>query len=204
MRDLLGRRERIGAPRVMQIRADRDILGNRQPGEGLCDLERARDAAPRKQVRREAGDIRAFEEDAAGGGAKKSGDDREQRRLARAVRADQRRDAPLLREERGLIDGEKSAEAARHVLDAEHLAAHVRRLNSPAMPRGAKATTRMSTQPKITRSSPGASPIRYLVTSPSVLTTSAPSSGPNTVPMPPMIGASRASTEIHGPYAMPA
>ena len=38
-----------------------------------------------------------------------------------------------------------------------------------------------------------------LVTSPSVRTTSAPSSGPYTVPMPPMIGASSASTEIQGP-----
>ena len=59
----------------------------------------------------------------------KSGDDREQGRFARAVWADQCRDAALLRKECGLVDGEKPAEAARHVLDAEHLAAHVRRLN---------------------------------------------------------------------------
>ena len=38
-----------------------------KPGEGLRDLEGARDAAPGEQVRREAGDIGAFEEDAAGG-----------------------------------------------------------------------------------------------------------------------------------------
>jgi hypothetical protein len=31
------------------------------------------------------------------------------------------------------------------------------------------------------------------------LTTRAPSSGPKTVPTPPIIGASRASIEIHGP-----
>ena len=43
----------------------------------------------------------------------------------------------------------------------------------------------------MTRSRPGAPPVTSLASSPSVLTTSAPSSGPNTVPMPPMIGASK-------------
>jgi hypothetical protein len=66
LRDLLGGRERVGAARVMQICADRDVLGDRQPGEGLRDLEGACDAAAGKQVRRKAGDIGAFEEDVAG------------------------------------------------------------------------------------------------------------------------------------------
>src|SRR4029434_8686794 len=44
--------------------------------------------------------------------------------------------------------------------------------------------------------SPGAWPVTSLVSSPSVRATSAPSSGPKTVPMPPMIGASSASIEM--------
>ena len=33
---------------MAQMRADRDVLAHRQPGEGLHDLEGARDAAPRR------------------------------------------------------------------------------------------------------------------------------------------------------------
>ena len=50
------------------------------------------------------------------------------------------------------------------------------------------------------RSRPGASPATYLAPSPSALQPpSAPISGPNTVPTPPMIGASSASIEIQVP-----
>ena len=79
-------------------------------------------------------------------GGEESGDDREQRGLAGAVRADQRGDAAGFAVNEAAIDGEQPAEAARDVLDAQHLG-HGRRLSRPAMPRGANATTTISTQP---------------------------------------------------------
>jgi hypothetical protein len=50
--------------RPRQMRADRDVLAHGQAGERLRDLERARDAAPRQQMRRLAGDLGALIEHA--------------------------------------------------------------------------------------------------------------------------------------------
>ncbi len=129
----------------MQVRADRDVLSDGQTGERLRDLERARDAAPREQMGGEAGDLIAAVEDAACGRQQEPGDDREQRGLAGAVRSDQRHDLSLLHGERRMIEREQPAETARDVFHAQHFA-HAR-LESPAMPRGANATTAISTQP---------------------------------------------------------
>ena len=77
-----------------EMRADRDVLAHGQPGERLRDLEGARDAAPRQQMRRHAGDVGALDRAMRPSlGAEEAGDDREQRGLAGAVRADQRGDA---------------------------------------------------------------------------------------------------------------
>ena len=61
----LGSGKRIGARGREQMRADRDVLPHRQAGKRLHDLEGARDAAPRQQVRRHAGDVVAGIDDAA-------------------------------------------------------------------------------------------------------------------------------------------
>ena len=115
VRDLRRRRRaRRRARGRDQMCADRDVLGDGQAGERLHDLERARDAAPGEAVRRLAGDVAAGIEDAAGARRQEAGDDGEQRRLAGAVRPDQRGDAARLGGERRLVDGEQAAEAFRH------------------------------------------------------------------------------------------
>ncbi len=110
----------------VEMRADRDVLAHGQPGERLHDLERARDAAPRKLVRRLAGDVGAVVEDAALGRREEARDDREQRGLAGAVRSDQRGDAAGVRGKRCAVDGEQAAEAFRDVLDAKQRLSHGR------------------------------------------------------------------------------
>ena len=61
----------------------------------------------------------AGEADAACARRKEAGDQGEQRRLAGAVRADQRRDAAGSARQRRAVDGAQAAEAARHALDRE-------------------------------------------------------------------------------------
>ena len=51
--------------------------------------------------------------------------------------------------------------------------------------------------------SPGNWPNRLRVSSASKCSTAAPSTGPHSVPMPPTIAATSASTELTGPKAMP-
>ena len=69
---------------------ERERLQRRQLVEQLVDLERAHDAAAHALVRREPGDVVAVEPDRAGGRLEHAGQQVDQRRLAGAVRADQR------------------------------------------------------------------------------------------------------------------
>src|SRR5438270_1267718 len=124
------------------MRADRDVLAYSQPGKRLRDLERARDSAPRQQVRGEVRDLLALVEHVALARLEEARDDREQRGLAGPVGSDQRDDLAFVRRQRGAVEREQPAETARDIIDAQDLA-HARRLNSPAMPRGANATTRL-------------------------------------------------------------
>ena len=192
------------------MRADRDVLAHGQAGERLHDLERARDAAPasrcggtpvmssppkRTRPRRR----------------EEAGDDREQRGLAGAVRADQRADAALLGGERGAgrrasrppkrcetFSTRSRAQPWRALRPAQRRGARGRR-PGPAMPRGANATTSTSTRRRSPDRGRGVAGTSLVRLARAMLHHQAPSSGPHSVPMPPTIGASSASTEIHGP-----
>ena len=72
------------------MRADGDVLAHGQPGEGLHDLEGARDAALREPCGGQPVMSLAAKRTARGRRLE-AGDDREQRGLAGAVRPDQRR-----------------------------------------------------------------------------------------------------------------
>ena len=121
---LFGNSERGGAGAMAQMRADQNVVAHRQPGERLHDLEGARDAAPRKPVRRLAGDVVAAIADAAGAGLEEPGDDGEQRGFAGAIRTDQSGDAGGRRRQRCGIDGQQPTKAARHALDGKQRLSH--------------------------------------------------------------------------------
>ena len=114
------------------MRPDCDVLPHAEARERLHDLERAGDAAAGEPVRRHADDIGAIVDDATCARRQEAGDDREQRGLAGAVRPDQRGDAPGRSGERGLIDGEQTAEALRHLLDPQQRLSHGRAPTPPA------------------------------------------------------------------------
>ena len=76
--------------------ADLHVLQHGERLEQLHELEGAHETAPRSPLRRKAGDVVAIEGDAAFGRRAEARDRVEQRRLAGAVRADDRRNAALL------------------------------------------------------------------------------------------------------------
>ena len=103
-----GRAGRRGQPQV---------LPHRELREQVVALERAGDAAPGHRVRAQALDRRALEPDAAAGRRELSGDDVEERGLARAVGADD--GAALARRhlERHVIERAQRSEGAGQRLD---------------------------------------------------------------------------------------
>ena len=145
------------------MRADRDVVVHGQSGERLHDLEGAGDAAPRQAVRGLAGDVGpAVQMRPSLGGRKPV-------MMANSVvlpapfgpiSAVMR---PASRGKRRAVEGQQTAEAPGHPLDAQERLSHGvcsgaaagcerrkrsrRSANTPAMPRGANATTRISTQP---------------------------------------------------------
>jgi hypothetical protein len=72
-------------------------------------------------MRRLAGDVVVAVQNPALAWREETRDDGKQRGLAGAVRADQRDDLALLGNERGLVEREQPAEAARDVFDAQKL-----------------------------------------------------------------------------------
>ena len=145
---------------MAQMRADQDVLAHREAGEGLHDLERARDPASRQLMRRQAGDGLPKIAHDAGARPLEAGDDGKQGGLARSVRSNQRGDAASRSRQRGGVHRQQTAEAARHAIDREQRLSHARppvlaRRDkrrrappiSPINPRGAKAIISTSTQP---------------------------------------------------------
>ncbi len=207
--DVAGGVERIRARGPRQVSADRDVFPHRQAYERLHDLEGAGDAAARQPMRRHAGDVGAIIDDAALTRRQESGDDREQRGLACAVRPISAVIWPAL----AVSDAPSTASRPPKRLETFSTrsrgsvtatppwtgqpAAQVNEDAGDATRReGNDNNQHAAVDDEIEARAP---PVTSLVNSPSVLTTSAPSSGPNTVPMPPMIGASSPSIEIHGP-----
>ena len=106
---LLAAREQPGAPalqlsqlrevlvpggfvELLPARADAEVLGHGQPEEEAAALRHMRDAESRAAARRCAREVGAVEHDAAGHRLDEPGDGAQDRRLAGAVRAEQRDD----------------------------------------------------------------------------------------------------------------
>jgi len=70
-------------------------------------------------VRRQAGELVRLEPGAAGLKTHVSGDDVDERRLARAIGADQAEDLPLLQLERDAVEGDDAAEPHRDIANLE-------------------------------------------------------------------------------------
>ncbi len=96
----------------------------------LRQLERPHEPAAGDRVGRQVVDRPAVEPDGAAACALEAGDDVEERRLARAVRADQRRDRAALDAEARAVHGADAAEALLDALDLEDGVTH--RAASPA------------------------------------------------------------------------
>ena len=76
------------APAFGESAGDDQILEHRHAAERLRNLKRAGDAKPAALGRRQTGDVAAFEQHASRIRRQHAGDDAEQRRFARAVRAE--------------------------------------------------------------------------------------------------------------------
>src|SRR5690606_41986734 len=74
----------------------------------------------RNSVRLQRRDVPPAEQDAPGIGMQETRDQAEQRRLARAIRPDQRRDLAFRHRERHVGHGLQAAEAARNLADVEN------------------------------------------------------------------------------------
>src|ERR1044072_3721194 len=128
--------------------AHADVFEHRETTEQLVDVEGARQAAPRALRLTHIRDVIAIEKDAAGVGLERAGDQVHQRRLAGAVRANQRVPRAALEREVYIARHRQRAEGAVQPLDLQG-GAHDFFLsekylpmlsNTPNTPRGANST----------------------------------------------------------------
>src|SRR5690242_9672350 len=99
----------------MHERTQHHVLQDGQARQGLHDLKCASDAKPGSAMRREFGNIFALEEDGSFVRMKESADQIENRGLARAIRADNKKDFPRVHRERDILDSDQTAETFRDV-----------------------------------------------------------------------------------------
>ena len=114
LRHGLGRGQRGHPSRLVQVRADGDVLAHGLRREGLHDLEGARQPLARIEVGRAAGDVLPVELNAAAVGNEEARHQREQRGLARAVGADQRRETALRHRQAHVLHRPEAAKTAGH------------------------------------------------------------------------------------------
>src|SRR6185312_5862249 len=171
------------------------ILDHRHRGEGRRDLERAADAAPPHLARRQAGDVRAFEQDLARVRRELAVDHVEAGGLAGAVRTDHGEEFARVDRETRFVDGVHAAERFAERADGEH--GHGARLlrssaaAAPTMPCGkASTSTRMMTPSSARQYS-----VWRITVSCSVAKNDAPTIGPVRVWMPPSSTMTRPSIE---------
>ena len=145
-----GRRERKIAGHARR-HSDQHVLQHGQAAAELDVLERARDAACRDAVRRYLQQRLAFEQDVAFGRPVEARDAVEHRRLAGAVRADQRMDRARRHLHRKAVERAQAAEADADVAQREQGFAHQRDprrpVMKPQMPRGMNMTARIRISP---------------------------------------------------------
>src|SRR6185436_13246478 len=95
------------------------VLIDRQLGEDIGALERAPHAEPADVVRRESGDVAAFQYHRARVGTEVAGDQVEQRRLAGAVGPDDGGDLAPGHAYTGVVDGHEAVEGLAHAAHLE-------------------------------------------------------------------------------------
>ena len=155
-----GHAPEIGSRAVALGDGETERFGGRQMREQLIDLKRARQAAPHAAVRREGGDVAALENDLTLGRLDDPGQKIDQRRLARAVGADQRPARARRQAEGHVVGGEQGAETPRESPRLERRRAHAApRPAVPGMTSEAARTTASRTRSRpistsATRSAP--------------------------------------------------
>ena len=126
---------------------DADVVGDRELGKDLGDLEGAGHAAPHPLVGSERSNVAALEPDRARGRREQAADQIEERRLAGAVRTDDRAQFARLDGQRHVVDGDQAAKALRCALDLKQGHAFAPLRSMPRTPRGKKRTTSTNTRP---------------------------------------------------------
>src|SRR5207247_847782 len=101
------------------VAAEQDVVEHRHVAEELDELEAPRDAVRRHPMRRQPGNLRALEGDAAARRSIETADAIQERRLARAVGADQRGQRPLLDPEAHAGERAQPLELERDALDTQ-------------------------------------------------------------------------------------
>src|SRR5581483_6606526 len=105
---------------VHRLHGETHVLVDAEMAEDVRDLERARDAQARALVRRERGDLAVFEPDPSFARRQQPAQKVEERRLARAVRSDDRAHAAFGDLERDVVDGGEAGEAPREPFGAKN------------------------------------------------------------------------------------
>src|SRR5439155_17690252 len=136
-------------------RHDEHVLPHRHLAEDARDLERPGQAALGDPVRRPAGDGLALEYDVAPVRIEHACDEIEERRLARAIGANQAGNLACLDPEGRAVHGRDAAERLPHPLDAEDVGHQIRQARGTqprlrkrfTIPPGMKSTTRTISAP---------------------------------------------------------
>src|SRR5215510_4362946 len=146
--------ERREPPRLAGARlgGDAHVLEDGDLWKNVGDLKRLGDAQAVDRLRRQAGDLTSIEADVAHGRHVQARDHVEERRLARAVRADHREHLALADGEAHLRERRQGAEALRDAIDLEDyaVARHRRPPRSsriPSRPLGMNSTMKIRTSP---------------------------------------------------------
>src|SRR5262249_39199984 len=140
-----------------ETRDDRGLqrLEYREAGKDLDELERAGHAQARQAHRPDAGDVTLLEAHAARGRRSHAGENVDQRRLAGAVRADDRHELARADGEAHVVEGAELAIKLRETVGPQHHArladAGRRWVTSPNSPSGAKITMSARIPPKTRR-----------------------------------------------------
>jgi hypothetical protein len=114
-----GVREHREAAAVLRLRRDAHVLEGRERVEDADDLERTRDARRHDRVRGKVRDRGGAEPRPAAVGGEEGGEDVEERRLAGAVRPDDRAELAARDRERHAVDRRERAEVLGQILDLE-------------------------------------------------------------------------------------
>ena len=104
---------------VQRFARQQHVLEDGEVRKELRDLKRSGDPSRRPLMRRQTGDVRPVQGDVSRRRPKLAADDIEQRRLARAVRPDERMALARLKRQVHVVDGFEAAEMSGDALEHE-------------------------------------------------------------------------------------